>query len=450
MRITIEPAGAQWEAMVRSWWDADNAGRRDARRALGLPTDRPIVMTGHQAEMWHPGILAKFLAGDALAGCVGGATAWLIADQDDNDGLAVSLPVRDERGVLTTERTWLGRDGVKGLPTGARGAVKDVGATLRGRGAVPSVERGLRDVVAAMTRAREEKTLARQIVAALRTLSAPWLAPAPIVFAMELNGTTLFREMVERMRDDPESAVSAYNAAAAESIEAGVGALDVSDGRVELPLWRVRWGMARERVYADQLGEIDASELAPRALLMTAIVRMALCDLFIHGTGGAAYDGVTERWIETWLGRKLAPAVMATADVLLPLEEAGVDEADVAKAVWRAHHARHDPGEVGLDELGREKRALVERIASEKEDGRDPAPVFRELQELLAKYRTDQSQRLDTLEGEAVRLSRALASHDVAHERTWAFPLHEPASIDALRDDITRRVCAREKKPCCC
>ena len=35
------------------------------REQLGLPVHGPVIMTGHQAEFWHPGILAKYLACDA-------------------------------------------------------------------------------------------------------------------------------------------------------------------------------------------------------------------------------------------------------------------------------------------------------------------------------------------------------------------------------------------------
>ena len=450
MRITMEPSGERWEGLIRAWWDVGDEARIAARRAAGLAPDRPIVMTGHQAEMWHPGILAKFLAADGLACCLGGATAWLIADQDDNEGAVLSVPVRDERGVLGVERVWIGTEGAKGVPTGARSAASTERAELKGRAALESVERGLGEIGAAVDGARGEPTLAKQIAAALQRLGSRWLREVPLVLATGLSESDTFRELVERMRADPEGAVRAYNAAASESLEAGVGGLEVSGGRVELPLWRVRAGVARERVHADQLDTIPAPELAPRALLMTAIVRMALCDLFIHGTGGAAYDRVTERWIGAWLGRPLAPAVMATADVLLPLEEAEVEHADVARAVWRAHHARHDPGEVGLDALAREKKALVERIVAEKSAGRDPAPAFRALQEMLAKYRTDEGARLDAVEAEAGRLAQALASRHIAHDRAWAFPLHDPARIDALRDEVVRRVCARAAKPCCC
>ena len=51
------------------------------------------------------------------------------------------------------------------------------------------------------------------------------------------------------------------------------------------------WKLDRASMSRSPLLEGDAAELvAPRALTLTAIARLALCDVFIHGTGGGRYD----------------------------------------------------------------------------------------------------------------------------------------------------------------
>src|SRR5690606_4565547 len=72
------------------------------RDQLGLPTDRPIIMSGHQAEWWHPGILAKLFAARALADRIGGVVVWLVADQDDTDPGAIRIPTRRDNRTVTT------------------------------------------------------------------------------------------------------------------------------------------------------------------------------------------------------------------------------------------------------------------------------------------------------------------------------------------------------------
>jgi hypothetical protein len=77
--LTIRPPAPEWAALLKH---NDSAQATRFRRELGLPTGKPLIMTGHQAEFWHTGILAKYLAADAAAGALGADVAWLVVDQD--------------------------------------------------------------------------------------------------------------------------------------------------------------------------------------------------------------------------------------------------------------------------------------------------------------------------------------------------------------------------------
>src|SRR5205823_2691827 len=131
---------------------------------------------------------------------------------------------------------------------------------------------------------------------------------------------------------------------------------DEVQDRWELPLWWLPPGREREHVYAEDLGRIPIAELAPKALMMTGLMRLAGCDLFIHGLGAAGlvepgrvvegYDVITGEWLAAWLGPEasIAPIVMVTASFLLPLLDRPLPTLhDSARATWLAHHARHDP-----------------------------------------------------------------------------------------------------------
>ncbi len=39
-------------------------------------------MTGHQSGFWHPGILSKYIAADAVASAIDGASAAVVVDHD--------------------------------------------------------------------------------------------------------------------------------------------------------------------------------------------------------------------------------------------------------------------------------------------------------------------------------------------------------------------------------
>ena len=74
------------------------------------------------------------------------------------------------------------------------------------------------------------------------------------------------------------------------------------------------------------LGVLSAGVcLRPRALLTTMYARLICSDLFVHGMGGARYDQLTDRIIQRFFGIRPPPVVQATATLHLPLEDVAVE-----------------------------------------------------------------------------------------------------------------------------
>ncbi|MBN8645456.1 MAG: hypothetical protein J0L61_09495, partial [Planctomycetes bacterium] len=282
-----------------------------------------------------------------------------------------------------------------------------------------------------------EPNAARQFAAALADLMAPLVERRPALFASAFMGTSLGRAVVERMLAHPRRCVEAYNRAAAGTPEARIAPLASPDneGDVELPLWLVGAGIPRVRVTVKRLREHaeGGATLAPRALLMTGMARLAACDLFIHGTGGGVYDAITERWFKQWLGVDLAPTRVVTADLYLPLPAPDVSERDAARARWRAAHARHDPAMLGDPASAAEKSRLLALISETKAGGADPLPHYRAMHDLLARVRERHSSSLGALEQDAARAADGLAESRLARDRTWAFPFHSSDALGGLK-----------------
>jgi hypothetical protein len=75
-----------------------------SREQLGLATDRPIIMSGHQAELWHPGIAAKAFAMSHAAIINAGQPVWLNVDQDANEPTQIAYPTQDlTRGIWSLD-----------------------------------------------------------------------------------------------------------------------------------------------------------------------------------------------------------------------------------------------------------------------------------------------------------------------------------------------------------
>ena len=434
--LRIDPPAREWAGLLHARTTDADAAR--LRAALGLPTDRPVVMSGHQPGIWHAGILAKRTAA-ALAGeALGAAPAWVIVDQDEADATALRLPVR-ERGALRAQEFRIGPEPRPGAPAGATPAFTPTTPALEN--VAPLAHAGVRAMVEALRAHMSARDAVEQMEAATADLLEGLVPPMPVVRATSLGSTDAFRDLVSRMCDDPAGCVRAYNAAAAARPGARIAPLlhDARRDRWELPLWRLRDGL-RERVWSDELGdESRTGVFAPRALAMTLLLRRGACDLFLHGTGGWEYDRVTEEWARAWLGVELAPMACVSATLRLPLldRDAPTPE-EAARARWRAHHAGHNPGVVGDAQRDAEKRRLLRAIAEDKSHGRDPGANYRALQGVLDAHRAANMAALAALKKTADEAQEAARDASVANDRTWAFPLHSREALAALRGALAR------------
>jgi len=472
--VTIEPK-------PRAWEPGDRPGgilfdhpleewRRLTREEVGLPRAGLVVATGHQADWWHPGVLAKYHALDAFAAARAAESVRLelVVDQDANDPTRLAVPIRrpdDEGGI---EEVVLADEPGQGRPTGmlppmridrSRVLAPAEGRGPAGRPLTPTVADGLRRLVAAFdasttTRGKATTTRAEQVADVLDALrGVPARDPRRVrITTTDLTRTTLWRAVVANLRSDPDRAWATYGEAVRADPGAGVRPLAERSASRELPLWRIDEAGRRHAAWSDNLadgdagtdadgdgvGKADPTRFRPRALLMTGLVRMVLGDLFIHGTGGFRYDAVTERWFAAWLGVRLAPMTCVTATVRLAHGGRDVTRDDLARARWRRHHLRHHPAELLDDHDALAKRArLLAEIDEAPWGSTERESRYRTLHAWLAAYRKRHEDDLRSLDAEVTEVERALAARAVAESRTWPFFLHAPAVLRNLHDRLT-------------
>lgn len=438
--LLFDPSASSWRGLMAAWPIDAEAAR--FREQLGLGTDRPIVMSGHQAGVWHPGIVAKWFACVAAGRALGAQPVWLVVDQDENDPAEIAYPVRTGAGLLE-RRVWRLGEPIEGVCNAMRAPIAPVAVPTPGDGsfAAAAVGVGLGRVFEAVGNRAQEETLARQFAFAAADLLAGLCDVPTLVFATAIGKTDAFSRTLASMRTEAAACVRAYNAATETHRDAGVRPMriDEAGGSIELPAWDLTRS-TRRPVFAGDSGL--HGEPAPRALLMTSLVRSFGCELFIHGSGGgtenSGYDRVTDDWWSAWRGRPpRAPTVMATATRTLDLGDGAIPTpAQIERARSHAHRARHDPAIVGDEEAAMAKRALLAKVAAIKQRGEDPGPVFREMQELLRAYRQRREEDLSRLEVEAERLRARADEAVIAHDRTWAFALYPDAALKSLRDEV--------------
>lgn len=442
--ITLDPYPDQWRCRPGPL----TPEAREFRRQLGLTTDRPVIMSGHQAELWHAGIAAKALALDAAAARFHAAAAWVIVDQDPG------APARLRHPVL--------RKGAGADRTPARAAIELIApadpAVVTGRqppgrtrpiaihpDTPPAIAAAIARIAAALdthldapSRAEQTTRAALDLLAPARAMGTPDLTPPTptplptIIPALGLARTELFARLVGAMREAPHECVAHYNAAVAHHPRARLRPLLTAPrAGPELPLWRITPDGRRHAAFARDLDSGEPA-LAPRALTMTALLRWGACDLFIHGLGGGRYDPVMEAWLAHWLGiTDMAPAVVVSATRLLPLVESPPPTPEqVARARWAAHHARHNPPAND----GR-KRALASAVHSAR-TGAERAERFRQLHDWLDRERRLRAEDLVALDARAADLAAHARLSEIVHDRTWPFALLPPESMRSLHARI--------------
>ena len=447
--LSVEPECGRWHELLEDppagrLLDTDLAEwRRRTRAELDLPVDRPVVATGHQTLLWHPGILAKYLAVNSFAGDrQARGVANLIVDQHTGNFGSFDVPVRGDGGALAA-RTLRLTTARAGVPMVDHPSFSPPEALPGLAAAIPSVEAGVGRILEAVSAHREQPNAARQMAAALDDLMSPWVAPMPGVGSSDLMGTGLATALLEAMASDPGRCAESYNAAVRSMPESGIPELGITAEAIELPLWRL--GPEGRREHADDRDVrrcLDSDcgcaagpcRMLPRALLLTALMRIGMCDLFVHGTGGANYDRAMERWLDDWLGIRPSPIAVATATLRLPLDASSADAPDVEAAVHAARHAWHDPetaGASGAASPGAAKRRMLSAVDEARRRSKQRYDLFLRMHDELAALRREHHAAVAAAE-------RRAAEAPIVNRRDWPFPLYPQEMIDALADEVCR------------
>ena len=416
---------------------------------------------------------------------------WVVVDHDPEDFVHLRVPIRTAAGVLSAATIPIAPPPVAasvraGLPpclipafapTDLTSAPLPAGATLAlphlpgHLGAVSAALRAAQQSMASQGRtgvAAEQFTLAGlALLHDLAGIAERDLAPLTIAYTSKLGQTDAFVMLVNHLGRTAAQAIPQYNSAIAAHPAAGRPLLaDAKAGRYELPLWSIDpVSGLRKRLFATGTGGGGGTEtavsaglpqqMAPRALLLTTLIRLLGCELFIHGTGGGStlasaqhpaglpgYDAAAELWARRWLGEALAPTAVVTADLHLPLAgtltanlpaslAADLSPRAVAHARWVARSARFDPLAVSDRAAAAAKAAILAEIRAAPTRAERKAAFLR-LHEHLTTYRARHADLFSRLDTHATTLAHAAAAAAITTDRTWPFPLHTPDTLAAL------------------
>ncbi len=383
----------------------------------------PLLVGGHQPELFHAGVWAKNFALAAWARQAGGMPLQLIVDQDVLHESAVRVPV----GTRSTPRLEsLAYDAPQvGRPWEAAQIVDPAlwdSFPARLRTLLQSW--GIEPLGAAVWSSLPKDEVAPRLVPRLTRMRAgierEWGAGSLELPVSLWSTQPAVVWWMAHLLAHHRRIFEIYNATVQEyrsinrirSRAHPVPDLIETEGWTEVPFWGWQTTSARrERLFVRQIGDELALRTAtadigslpltsessaaaatdqllalaksgwhlrPRALTMTWLARMGLADGFIHGLGGAKYDEMTDALIGRFWGCPAPAFVTVSATLHLPLGGAWPETIEsvgrLRQQQWQWQHqpescpaVHHDPvAQSDVDELKALRSAPLAATAAER------------------------------------------------------------------------------------
>ncbi len=453
------------------------------RQVIDLPPDAAIVMAGHQPTLFHPGVWFKNFVLDEVANRAANVSVIginLVIDNDAAATAAVRVPVIDRQTHTVTGSTVVIDSALSGVPyEQTRIRDRDVFDSfgVRLAEAIAPLESGpleagplvrelwpfaqaaavrCENVACALAQARHalEGTLG------LRTLEVP----ISVVCRSESFAafTLSILNHLVRFRSIYNDAVIQYRQAhGIRSNAHPVPELAAEDDWIEAPLWLYGDDSPQRRgVWVRQVGEgieisdrrdksfvLDRSrdrsaaaalaaqggsnwKLRPRALLTTMYARMVLCDLFMHGIGGAKYDQLGDQILKRFYGVEPNEMMVVSATLQLPVADEFADARTPNQVRRRLRDLRfapdtfppQSPAAVSLVKRKRELLARIPASGSKRNWHVELTRVNQQLSELLSGERAE----LETALATAIA---AASANSILRSREYSFALFNLESL---------------------
>ncbi len=468
---------------TRSYRDVDAVTLETA--ASSSAGDAPVLLAGHQPDLFHPGVWCKNFALSRLAEKNGATAINLLIDSD----AVKKTRVRTPGGTL--ESPTLTPVAFDDLPP-ANVAYEEYSIANRELfdSFAPRVCEAISALVPsplvetfwprAIERANANGLLGLSLAQSRHQLEGEWGAKTlelPQSTVCQLEG---FHYFTAHLLANLPRFFEVYNEAVHEyrrvnhirSAAHPVPDLHTEDSYLEAPFWiwdaedreRRRLFVRDEgeelrltdrrhidiRIAASPDGELDLAteqlaaltcrgiKIRTRALATTMFARLLLGDLFIHGIGGAKYDTLTDALLRRFFGLEPPEFVAASATLHLPVEHPQRSSNTTARVQQQLRNLVYHPetalkeSEIAVDPQLREqaelKRRWVETVQT-IENGKTRCRAIRSANEAMQPY--VEGLRLELL-AEGEQILAGIRSERILSSREYEFCLFPAEQLQAF------------------
>jgi hypothetical protein len=411
--------------------------RREALRAASPSPDQsvdpesPLLLTGHQPELSHPGVWVKNFALNGLARQLRCHALYLIADTDTLKATSLQFPVWTNH--VAQLRT-LAYDTFAGAQPYEERPVLDAELfrTFVDRSASLWANWGYEPLLRHVWKLANTGLIGERFTGMRRAIEWQWGCRNPELTVSCLSKTEAFAHFARHILRDLPRFRTVYNAAirAYRSVHQirsrNHPAPELAED--EAPFWVHTGTGYRQKATAHS----GLTHLRPRALTLTLFARVCLGDFFIHGIGGGKYDEVTDTIIREYFGISPPAYQVLSATLHLPLPgfATTLDDLRQTKRLVRDLYwnpQRHLPPGSAL-ELVRLKAAVA---AAEPpiHDHLARRVWFRQLKEITEQLRPFVADQLSLAEQKQKRQQTELAANQVLRRRDLAWVLYPEATL---------------------
>ncbi|MGN6727807.1 MAG: hypothetical protein ACTHLZ_17950 [Tepidisphaeraceae bacterium] len=331
--------------------------RRELRQSLHHGDDQLLIATGHQVELYHPGVWVKNVLLDAVRRSSGATSLHIAVDTDSPKHLQLRWPggavdLSDDLLLKTGE--WSGQVAPP-TPAHLKRMIDRVNTARKEWPFEPTIDRFFR---AFADKAATAAALPAALLESCRDVDQSLGLQYDAIILSPLLSTPAYLAFVHHLCADIVRFSQIYNTALADyRAEAGIKSttrpipdLLRNEASIEIPFWfddlatgdRSRatltlhdgqWHLLATSAAFKFDPSIDGDaaaaalsaflqkerlRLSPRALTLTMFLRLFLVDQFVHGIGGGRYDQVTDRIIETYWNLPAPTFCVTTATLVFP------------------------------------------------------------------------------------------------------------------------------------
>lgn len=389
--------------------------RTRLRESIGhVDLERPLIATGHQAELHHSGVWVKNVLIDALARKLNGKAFHFSVDTDEPKHLSLRWPggsVALSDDVNLSAKAWSAL-----LNCPSRQHLQNVANQLQDAARDWMFEPVIPEFFASMQKTcRSCSALPRALSDSQHELDASLGLQYDAQMASPICSSEPYLVFAHHIMARADAFAADYNASLEQfRHENGIRTpgrpmpnLAVSLDWIEVPFWLddlrnqtrsrakvelqggsycLRCANGGSFVFNRDAEGWDAAaklkswleghrlRISPRALTLTAVLRLLVADQFVHGIGGGQYDQVLDELI--WRHFKLEPPrfSVTTATLIFP-DAVGVPRACVSCVEQEGHRLRHNL-------LGEQKLQLVQAIADAPRKSIERSRLFHRMHEM--------------------------------------------------------------------